>query len=113
MKAKRKKKSVEGNGAANRWQRRWAKLTEERDELRAEVDSLRKERDEYLKALYALTYEDTDFDKKKLLAQVGQSPTLEELIAELEAQDSDGSAQGRAAFEMSNLRMPKRKRLSK
>src|SRR5438094_548482 len=64
-------------------------LREERDQLRLEVAELRRECAKYLKALYALTQEDFDIDKKTLLAKLGQKPSLADFISELESQGTD------------------------
>ena len=69
-----------------RWQQLCADLREERDRLHQEVAKLKTERDQYVKAIYALTWEDFDIDKKALLAQLGKGQSLEDLIAELESQ---------------------------
>jgi hypothetical protein len=53
--------------------------------LRQELLLVKAERDQYLKALYALSYEDCDFDKDALLALVGKRRPLAELIAGLES----------------------------
>jgi hypothetical protein len=60
-------------------------LEGDRRRLRQELVTVKAERDQYLKALYALTYEDCDFDKDALLALVGKRRPLKELIAELES----------------------------
>ena len=66
-----------------------SELQGERDRLREELATAKAERDQYLKALCALTYEAADhahFDRKTLLGLVGKRQPLEELIAELESQ---------------------------
>jgi hypothetical protein len=59
-------------------------LIQERDSLRAEVEKLKSERDEYLGYLYALTHKEFDFDKEELLALVGKRAPIREFIAEVE-----------------------------
>jgi uncharacterized protein YlxW (UPF0749 family) len=85
MKAKKKPVPATTMAGTNLRQR-CADLEAKCEQLQKQVGELRTERDQYLKAVYALTYKDFDIDKKKLFAQVGQSPSLEELIAEIEAQ---------------------------
>ena len=59
-------------------------LMEERDYLKAEVEKLKRERDEYLGYLYALTHKQFDLDKQALLGLVGSQKPLRQFIAELE-----------------------------
>jgi hypothetical protein len=59
-------------------------LIHERDTLKAEMEKLKTERDDYLGYLYALTHKEFDFDKEELLANVGTRKPLRDFIAELE-----------------------------
>ena len=74
------------NGTRSR--QRQSPLLKECQRLRRQVKQLQSERDQYLKALYALTRESLDFDKEKLLSQVGKQPSLHEFIAELQAAEN-------------------------
>ena len=62
-------------------------LMHERDCLRAEVEKLKTERDEYLGFLYALTHKQFDINKEELLGLVGKQKPLRQFIAELEHGD--------------------------
>ena len=85
MKAKQPhSKSTPRDGANTRQRQRCSELIKERDLLQQEISKLKAERDQYLKALCALTREPLDFDKKAILAEVGKHRPLRELIAELE-----------------------------
>lgn len=64
---------------------RYAALKKERDLLRKELRDLKTQRDQYLKALYALTRETVHFDENTILAEMGKRQSLQELIAELES----------------------------
>jgi hypothetical protein len=75
MKAK-KKSPPRDSGNAPDWRQRCLRLE-------AEVADLKVERDQYLRALSALTFKDFDIDKEALLAQVGKGQSIEDLIAEL------------------------------
>jgi regulator of replication initiation timing len=68
------------------WQQMCIKLKEEKDQLQAELTRLQVENDQFRKALGALLWEDFGFDKDELLAQVGKGQSLEEFVAELEAE---------------------------
>jgi uncharacterized coiled-coil DUF342 family protein len=70
-----------------RWQELCNALRQERDQLHLELAKVKAERDQYLKAVYALTWEkDIEVpDKETLLAQIGKGPSLEDLLAELES----------------------------
>jgi hypothetical protein len=82
---KGKNGSSTGSAAEERCQQLCDELRDEMGKMSRELAAVQAERDQYLKALYALTREDIDFDKKTLLAELGQKPTLEELISELES----------------------------
>jgi hypothetical protein len=60
-------------------------LAVELERLLAEVAQLRAERDLYLASLYALTREEIPFDKKAILANLSREPSLDRVLAELEA----------------------------
>lgn len=81
-----RRKPVTTNGTKPR--ARQSPLHKECQRLRQEVKQLQAERDQCLKALHALTRESIDFDKKKLLSQVGKQPSLREFIAELQAAET-------------------------
>jgi uncharacterized protein YlxW (UPF0749 family) len=84
MKAKRKSAPPAAVAGTNLTQR-CAELETRCKQLQKQVNELQTERDQYLKAVHALTYKDIDIDKEKLFAQIGQSPTLKALISEIEA----------------------------
>jgi uncharacterized coiled-coil DUF342 family protein len=85
MKAKQtRSKSRPAPVAKTKRPERGNELKKERDLLKKEVKELRAERDQYLKALYALTHEPLDIDKKAILSQLGREPSLRKLIEELE-----------------------------
>jgi hypothetical protein len=64
-------------------------LMQERDSLRAEVEKLKTERDEYAGFLYALTHKEFDINKEELLGLVGELTPLRQFIAELEHEHGD------------------------
>jgi BMFP domain-containing protein YqiC len=66
------------------WERLYRQVTEERDRLLAEIETLRQERDLYRKSLSAVMREDFTFDKQTLLTRDPSKPTLEQLLKELE-----------------------------
>ncbi len=76
------------NAAATKRPQRYRELKKERDLLQQEIVKLKAERDQYLKALYALTREPLEFDEKTILSQVGKRPSLRELIAGLESSEA-------------------------
>src|SRR5437016_3294997 len=67
-----------------RWERLYRQISEERDRLQAEVETLREERDLYRKSLSAVMREEFTFDKQTLLTRDPSRPTLEQLLKELE-----------------------------
>ncbi len=71
--------------AVRNWKKLYTKMKNERDLLQQELVGVRRERDQYLKALYALTRESVDFDKKALLDQVGKAEPLQQFIKQLES----------------------------
>jgi hypothetical protein len=84
MKTNKPRDGKRKSGGTN-WKERCAGLRQECKRLRQQLVSLRVERDQYLKAVYALTDEPVVIDKKTLFAQRVKSPSLEEFIAELKA----------------------------
>lgn len=54
--------------------------------LQQEMAKLQDECDQYRNALYELMWEDVDFDKEAILAQIGKGPSLLDVIAEVEAE---------------------------
>ena len=83
----RKDRSPKTDRDSKNWQELCNDLKEERDRLHLELAKVKAERDQYLKAVYAMIpEEDIEVpDKKTVLAQLGEKPTLQELIAELES----------------------------
>jgi hypothetical protein len=72
-------------------------LTEECARLRAKLEEVQRERRDYLRALITfMPKEEIRYTKEELLAFVGQKPTLEELIDELEAELPGKEGAGRA-----------------
>lgn len=62
-------------------------LTEECARLRAKLEEVDRERRDYLRALVSfMPKEEIPYTKEELLSFVGQKPTLEELIDELESE---------------------------
>lgn len=62
-------------------------LTEECARLRTKLEEVERERKDYLRAVVSfLPKEEIHYSKEELLSFVGQKPTLEELIDELEAE---------------------------
>lgn len=84
MQAKQPRSEARPVSAAKSNRTERSELKKERDRLQKEVKQLRAERDQYLKALYALTHESLDFDKKAILSRLGSQPPLRELIEGLE-----------------------------
>ncbi|HWY88448.1 MAG TPA: hypothetical protein VNX28_17180 [Gemmataceae bacterium] len=67
------------------WQKRCQELIAERDKLQMELAEVKKDRDDYLRAVKALLPEkEYSFTKEELLSQVCKHPSFEEFIAELE-----------------------------
>ena len=56
----------------------------DRDRLQSELQTIKAQRDQYLKSLHALTWEDVDFDKDELLARMGKNEPFAEFLADLE-----------------------------
>jgi hypothetical protein len=82
-----KKKQQAPNRDGREWQRLYEEMRKERGRLRKELAAVKKERDAYLKAVYALMpKEDIDFDKKEMLSRLGQGTSPADLIAEIESQ---------------------------
>jgi hypothetical protein len=71
------------------WRGLCNELREERDRLVLKVAESHKECNEYLKALYALTRENLDFDKKAIVARLGRKPSLADVIADLESGEGE------------------------
>ncbi len=95
--AKKKRQEPERNGPE--WQRLYEELRKERNRLRKELAAVKKERDDYRKAVGALMaqldpIDDMDLDLETLRARAVGQPSLEELIAELE---SEGAGRGKKA----------------
>jgi hypothetical protein len=84
MKAKKPTTRKRKNGGTN-WKTRCANLRHECDQLRQQLLTVQDERDRYLKAVYALSFEPVDIDKKALFAHLGQKPPLDEFIAKLKS----------------------------
>lgn len=63
-------------------------LREQRDQLLIENAALRLERDRYRAAIANLTYKEFEFTKAEVLAGIGKSPPLTDLIDELESSES-------------------------
>jgi uncharacterized coiled-coil DUF342 family protein len=81
------KRSPDKEPSVRRLQQQCDSLREERDQLLLEMAKVKQDRDAYLKAVYALTWEDIEVpDKETVFAEMGKRPSLQELIAELEAQ---------------------------
>src|SRR5262249_47371723 len=78
------------NGAApeppaTSWEQRCRELTEERAKLLAEIEQLRTERDQFAKAVYALTKKDyIIIDTQAILKSVGKGPSTHDLLDEIE-----------------------------
>ena len=66
-----------------KWEELCQALLKERDQLRADLDKVRMERDAY-KALYRLTEHEISYSKEEILSYIGKEPPLEMLIAEIE-----------------------------
>ncbi len=76
--------AADGNHVA--LEQKCRQLTEECTRLRARLEEVERERKDYLRALVSfLPKEEIHYSKEELLSFVGQKPTLEELIDELEA----------------------------
>ncbi len=82
----RKKPLPRPDQATARLEQMCAQLKEERDHLSLELAKTQKERDEYLKAVYKLTWEDADFDKDEVMANLGNGPSIMDVLKELQAQ---------------------------
>jgi len=80
---------VTGDGAAiatsaEQWRLMYEQVVEKHECLEREVDSIRKERDAYLKAVYALVPAPAeDIDLEELLRQRGAEPTVDQLLVEI------------------------------
>ena len=77
-------------GECKKWERLCAELLAEREKLRQDLAEARTERDDYLRAVYALLRkEDTppDFTREEVeeaMAHLHDRPTIRDLIAEFE-----------------------------
>lgn len=69
-----------------KWENLCGKLLAEREKMRTEAAQMRQEFDLCKKSLYYLVFKDEtpDFDLEVALSHIGDKPTLEELISQLE-----------------------------
>jgi hypothetical protein len=66
------------------WRALYWQLVAERDLLKNDLEKVRKERDDYLKAVHALLPRSpVEFTKDELFSQQGAEPTVEQLLAEI------------------------------
>ena len=79
----RKKPLPRPDQATARLEQLCAQLKEERDQLSLDLTKTQKERDDYLKAVYKLTWEEPDFDVDEARANMGEQPSLLDLINEM------------------------------
>jgi hypothetical protein len=91
----RKAAAASGPGVeGDHWKQVCAELKAERDRLQLELTKLRSDYDQCCKSLGILIYKDElDIDEEAIRAEMGKGPSLEELIAELEA---EYAAQGKS-----------------
>lgn len=67
-----------------RWQQVCKDLVEERERLRKELAEAERDKKRYLRAIHDLMEETgADFTKEEVMALVGQSPSIDELIENL------------------------------
>jgi hypothetical protein len=80
--------SLDARSECEKWERLCAALLEERARLQAELAAAKAENEANLKALRALLCKDFKFDltKDEVYAQVDKGMSLEQLVAELEAE---------------------------
>jgi chromosome segregation ATPase len=77
---------VQAEAGIEYWQQRCAELTAERDQLRQELDDIKRDYAAVRESLFKLMDVKVEFDEEELLARSGKGQSLEELIAELEAE---------------------------
>src|SRR4051794_6853733 len=66
------------------WKQRCEALEQQCRQMAEEIERLRRERDEFEEAVYALTWEEIPFTREELFACRGAKPTLKEILEELE-----------------------------
>jgi hypothetical protein len=70
------------------WEQICADLLKERAKMHEQINTLREERDHFVRAILTLMTPDPDIQKltkEQILSQVGQGPSWEHLFAEIEA----------------------------
>ena len=78
--------SPQTDASVEHWKRLCAELTEERDRLRQELADIKRNYAAVRESLFKLMDVKVEFDEEELLARSGKGQSLEELIAELDAQ---------------------------
>jgi hypothetical protein len=80
--------SIASKHQPNPGQQELALKTAECDQLRAELAKVSQERDDLLRAVYALLpAKQFDYTKEQLFAEIGKNKPLPELLAELRAEE--------------------------
>ncbi|MCI0741808.1 MAG: hypothetical protein L0Y72_22470 [Gemmataceae bacterium] len=79
-----------GSGSADAELRRWQELCrvviEERERLRQALAETSKQRDLYLRSLYAASFDVPEFTKEEILGNLGKNQPLTDLVAESKAE---------------------------